>query len=52
MKLRSFKTILLAATVAAVAARAQAEVLVVSPENMQGWVIATHSGAKLSLPSR
>jgi len=39
----------LAAVVAAVAARAKAEVVAVSPENMQGWVIATTHGAKANL---
>ena len=49
MKVRSLSTTLFGAMVAAVAARAGAEVVVVSPENMQRWVIATGSGAKASL---
>ncbi len=43
------KATLLAAVVAVTAARASAQVVTVSPEHMQGWVIAGNKGARAKL---
>ena len=49
MKRHCPKTALLATVVAAVAAHANAVVVTVSPEHMQGWSIVTNQGAKADL---
>ena len=49
MKECSLKATLLVTIVAAVAAHADAEVVTVSPERMQGWVIVTNKEAKADL---
>ena len=44
LKLRTTST-LLAAAMVATAAAADSKTVVVSPENMQGWTVATNAGA-------
>ena len=49
MKSRSIKGALLAATLVVAAMSAQASIVTVTPENMQGWSIETNQGATAAL---